>query len=262
MASDRKGCFSAEKKNSVKLKIWISGLVLPQIFRISVSHAPRDYPCPFRIFDLSDFVDYFLQCMKDGCYVKSSPLSHISAATRQDSASAGSREPGAKTTGSYAPESVRRPRPTPTDKMFWILFSRYVDGWRNLLHGLNPDVLRWHRLGFRLYWRWKSRRPGPGQPAMDKFLRKLIRDTQASNIGWGAPRIHGKLLKLGVEVSQATVSKYILRDCVDYYHSCRTHLSLSKDPPDSRAVESAGDVNIVALPRVGGLHHRYTRVAA
>ncbi|MDZ7781677.1 MAG: integrase core domain-containing protein [Halioglobus sp.] len=54
----------------------------------------------------------------------------------------------------------------------------------------------------------------------------------------------------------------ILRDYVDDYHSCRTHLSLSKDPPDSRSVESAGDANIVALPRVGGLHHRYTRIAA
>ncbi len=53
-----------------------------------------------------------------------------------------------------------------------------------------------------------------------------------------------------------------LRNYFDYYHSCRTHLSLNKDPPDSRAVESVEYGNIVALPRVGGLHHRYTRIAA
>ena len=305
-------------------------------------------------------------------------------------------------------QSVRRPRATPADKVFWILFSRYVDGWRSLLHILHPDtVVRWHRKGFRLYWRWKSRGPKPGRPAIDTSLRKLIRDMQASNIGWGAPRIHGELLKLGIEVSQATVSKYMLkskkppsqtwrtflynqadclaamdfftvptarfrvlhvfivlshdrrkvvyfnatehptadwtaqqlfeafpfdsapryllhdrdaiygekvkrrimaleieevitaprspwqngyvervigsirRECLDhvivlnerhlkrilrdyfnYYHISRTHLSLDKNPPEPRAVEPAASGNIVALPRVGGLHHRYTRIAA
>ena len=305
-------------------------------------------------------------------------------------------------------QSVKRPRTTPADKLFWILFSRYVDGWRNTLHALHPDtIVRWHRYGFRQYWRWKSRGPKPGRPAIDTTLRRLIRDMQSTNIGWGAPRIHGELLKLGIEVSQATVSKYmartkkppsqtwrtflenhadclagidfftlptatfrilyvfivlshdrrqvvhfnatehptaqwtaqqlveafpfdsapryllrdrdaicaekvqrrirslgidevitaarspwqnpyveriigsIRRDCLDhvivlnerhlrrilreyftYYHTSRTHLSLNKDPPESRAVESVVSGNIVALPRVGGLHHRYTRIAA
>ena len=305
-------------------------------------------------------------------------------------------------------QSVKKPRPSMADKLFWILFSRYVDGWRQILYGLHPDtVVRWHRQGFRLYWRWKSRGQKPGRPVIDTALRKLIREMQASNIGWGAPRIHGELLKLGIEVSQATVSKYmlqskkppsqtwrtfldnhadclaamdfftvptakfrvlyvfivlshdrrkvlhfnatehptaqwtvqqlveafpfdtaprylmrdrdaiygervrrrikslgideiisaprspwqnpyvervigsirrecldhvivfnerhlqrILRDYVDYYHSSRTHLSLCKDPPDSRRAESVEAGNIVALPRVGGLHHRYTRIAA
>ena len=85
------------------------------------------------------------------------------------------------------------------------------DGWCNLLHGPNPDIVQWwHRLGFRLSWRWKSRGPGPGRPAISNSLRKLIRDMQTSNIGWGAPRIHGELFKLGIESSQATVSKYML----------------------------------------------------
>ena len=109
-------------------------------------------------------------------------------------------------------QSVKRPRATPADKLFWIFFSRYIDGWRELLLGLHPDtVVRWHRHGFRFYWRWKSRSPSKGRPAIDTALRKFIREMQASNIGWGAPRIHGELLKLEIEVSEATVSKYMLR---------------------------------------------------
>ena len=109
-------------------------------------------------------------------------------------------------------QSVKRPRPSVADRLFWIIYSRYVNGWRNLLHSLHPDtVVRWHRQGFRCYWRWKSRRPNPGRPPINSDLRKLIREMQATNIGWGAPRIHGELLKLGIEVSQATVSKYMQR---------------------------------------------------
>lgn len=91
-------------------------------------------------------------------------------------------------------QSVKRPRATVADRMFWILFSRYVDDWKKLLYALHPDtVVRWHRQGFRQYWRWKSRGPKPGRPAIDAALRKLIREIQATNIGWGAPRIHGEL---------------------------------------------------------------------
>jgi transposase InsO family protein len=304
--------------------------------------------------------------------------------------------------------SVKRPHVSPLDRLFWILFSKYVDGWRAMLHALHPDtVVRWHRQGFRFYWRWKSRGPKPGRPAIDAGLRKLIREMQATNMGWGAPRIHGELLKLCIEVSQATISKYmlhtnkppsqtwrtflsnhteclaaidfftvptarfrvlyvfivlshdrrqvihfnvtehptaqwaaqqlvegfpfdsaaryllrdrdaiygekvrrrimsmgieevvtaprspwqnpfcervigsfrrdcldhvivinerhlrrILRDYIDYYHTCRTHLSLNKDPPETRTVEPPEMGNVVAFPRVGGLHHRYGRTAA
>jgi len=85
-------------------------------------------------------------------------------------------------------QSVKRPRATVGDKLFWILFSRYVDGWRKVLHGLHPDtVVRWHRQGFRFNWRWRSRGQKPGRPAIDTALRKLIREMQAANIGWGAP---------------------------------------------------------------------------
>ena len=305
-------------------------------------------------------------------------------------------------------QSVRRPRATVADKLFWILISRYVDGWRTVLHGLHPDtIVRWQRQGFRFYWRWKSRGPKPGRPAIDAGLRTLIQEMQAINMGWGAPRIHGELLKLGIEISQATVSKYMVRqrkppsqtwrtflsnhteclaaidfftvptvgfrvlyvfivlshdrrqvvhfnvtehptaqwtaqqlveafpfdsaphyllrdrdaiygdvvrrrikilgieevitaarspwqnpycervigsirrDCLDhvivfnewhlrrvlreyfsYYHTCRTHLSLNKDPPETRVIELPESEKVVAFPRVGGLHHRYARIAA
>lgn len=109
-------------------------------------------------------------------------------------------------------KAVKRPRTSVADKMFWVFFSRYVDGWRNLLHALHSDtVVRWHRQGFRHYWSWKSRGAKPGLPAIDKDLCKLIRETLATNVGWGALRIHGELLKLGIEISQSTVSKYLLR---------------------------------------------------
>jgi transposase InsO family protein len=75
---------------------------------------------------------------------------------------------------------------------------------------VKPDtVIRWHRKGFRLYWRWKSR--GPGRPKVAPKIRDLIREMSRANRLWGAPRIHGELLKLGIAISQAAVSKYMVR---------------------------------------------------
>ncbi len=104
--------------------------------------------------------------------------------------------------------TTRRARPTRFDRLFWLMFARYVDGWRSMLHVLHPDtVVRWHREGFRRYWTAKSRRSG--RPPIDREIRELIREMQSANVGWGAPRIHGELLKLGFNISQATVSKYM-----------------------------------------------------
>jgi hypothetical protein len=71
-------------------------------------------------------------------------------------------------------------------------------------------VLRWHRAGFRLYWRWKSTSPG-GRPKLPVDIRALIRDISLANPLWGAPRIHGELLKLGITIGQTTVAKYMAR---------------------------------------------------
>ena len=68
-------------------------------------------------------------------------------------------------------------------------------------------VVQWHRQGFRLFWRWRSR---SGRPSVDREIRNLIREMRA-NPFWGAPRIHDELFKLGVEISQATVAKYMMR---------------------------------------------------
>ena len=70
-------------------------------------------------------------------------------------------------------------------------------------------VVGWHRKGFKLFWTWKSRNRRPGRPRIDKDVRKLIIEMASTNIGWGAPRIHGELLKLGIMVSQSTVQRYM-----------------------------------------------------
>ena len=72
-------------------------------------------------------------------------------------------------------------------------------------------MIRWQRTGFKLFWTWKSRRHGPGRPAIPPEVRTLIRRMSTSNPLWGAPRIHGELQKLGIEISQAAVSKYRVR---------------------------------------------------
>jgi hypothetical protein len=68
-------------------------------------------------------------------------------------------------------------------------------------------VLAWHRKGFILFWRWKSRKRGPGRPRITTEVRKLIVEMAEMNVGWGAPRIHGELLKLGIRISEITVSR-------------------------------------------------------
>src|SRR5437879_7404112 len=103
-----------------------------------------------------------------------------------------------------------RPRLTEMDRIFWIVLARFWKNWRSSLQVVRPEtVVRWHRRGFRHYWAWKSRRRW-GRPAIGRDLRDLIRQMSRANPLWGAPRIHGELLKLGLTVSQATVSKYMI----------------------------------------------------
>ena len=215
--------------------------------------------------------------------------------------------------------SVKHPRASALDRLFWALFAKYVNGWRAMLHALHPGtVVRWHREGFRRYWRWKSRRRRVGRPPIDREIRNLIHVTSNPTAQWTArqiveafpfdtapryllrdrDRIYGDTMRrriksLGIEeVITARRSPWqnpfiervigsIRRDCLDhvivlnerhlrrilreycgYYRNCRTHLALKKDPPEPRRVEPPVFGKVVALPGVGGLHHRYARMPA
>ena len=108
--------------------------------------------------------------------------------------------------------TVPRPRLRTSDRLFWVLLSRLWAGWTDAICVVQPaTVIQWHRTGFKLFWAWKSRRNGPGRPAVAPEVRALIRRMSRANPLWGAPRIHGELQKLGIEIAQATVSKYLVR---------------------------------------------------
>ena len=111
---------------------------------------------------------------------------------------------------------LRRSKPT---RLPFVAADRLVLGWvcrlfpnaRDALAIVQPEtVVRWHRAGFRFYWRWKSRRRA-GRPVVSMEVRQLIREMSIENPLWGAPRIHGELLKLGIDVGQTSVAKYMAR---------------------------------------------------
>jgi hypothetical protein len=170
-------------------------------------------------------------------------------------------------------------RLTNTDRWFLVQLYRWFPSIVQVVTIVQPDtIVRWHRAGFRFYWRWKSR-PRGGRPQIEADLRVLIRRMSIENPLWGAPRIHGELLKLGFEVAQSSVAKYMVkrqgphgfaerligsirRECVDhlivlgeahlrrilrayarYYNEIRTHRSLDKDAPISRPVQRIGNIS-------------------
>ena len=99
-----------------------------------------------------------------------------------------------------------------SERLFWVWLYRLWPTCLQTLMIFKPDTLfRWHRKGFRLYWAWKSRSRNGGRPTIDPDLRELIRTMSRNNIGWGAPRIHGELQMLGIQISESTVAKYMIR---------------------------------------------------
>jgi transposase InsO family protein len=104
-----------------------------------------------------------------------------------------------------------RVRVTNNDRLFFIQLYRWFPSILKAITIIRPETLvRWHRAGFRYYWRWKSRARG-GRPRIETDLRALIRRMSIENPLWGAPRIHGELLKLGFEVAQSSVAKYMFK---------------------------------------------------
>ena len=104
-----------------------------------------------------------------------------------------------------------RVRLTNNDRWFLVQLYRLVPSILQVLTIIRPETLvRWHRAGFRCYWRWKSR-SGGGRPQIESDHRALIRRMSIENPLWGAPRIHGELLKLGFAVAQSTIAKYMVK---------------------------------------------------
>ena len=107
--------------------------------------------------------------------------------------------------------SPKKPTLSNIDRLVFAGLYRLDPGMLGALTIIKPETLiRWHRAGFRLYWRWKSR-PQGGRPKTELEVRQFIREMSAANPLWGAPRIHGELLKLGFDVGQTTVAKYMTR---------------------------------------------------
>jgi hypothetical protein len=113
----------------------------------------------------------------------------------------------------------KRPHLNNTDRFLFVWLYRWFPSILGAIAIVRPETtIRWHRAGFRVYWRWRSRNR-IGRPKVSAELRTLIGEMSGANHLWGAPRIHGELLKLGFEVAQSTVARYM----------CRSRLPPSQD---------------------------------
>src|SRR6187455_2483674 len=136
-----------------------------------------------------------------------------------------------------------RVRLTDGDRLFLIQLYRWFPSVLKAITIVRPETLvRWHRAGFRRYWRWKSRSLG-GRPQIDADLRALIRRMSIDNPLWGAPRIHGELLKLGFEVAQSSVAKYMVKRRGPSCQGWRTFLQ--NHAPDIAAMD------LFVVPTIG-----------
>src|SRR6267378_6171308 len=99
--------------------------------------------------------------------------------------------------------SFRHPEIRQKDRLFWVCLQKVWKEWRSALVIVRPEtVLDWQRRRFKRYWCRLSRHKNPGRPRIPADIRQLVRTMAGANVGWGAPRIHGELLKLGIEVSE------------------------------------------------------------
>jgi len=136
-----------------------------------------------------------------------------------------------------------RVRLTNNDRLFFVQLYRWFPSVLRVMTVIHPETLvRWHRAGFRCYWRWKSRAVG-GRPQIEADLRVLIRRMSVENPLWGAPRIHGELLKLGFQVAQSTVAKYMVKRHGAPSQGWRT--SLRNHAPDIAAMD------LFVVPSIG-----------
>src|SRR4029077_3065445 len=135
-----------------------------------------------------------------------------------------------------------KPKLTVADRLIFVWLYRLFPSVLNAVTIIQPEtIIRWHRMGFRLYWRWKSRCRG-GRPRIPGEIRRLIREMSLANRLWGAPRIHGELLKLGIDVAQSTVAKYMARRGRGRSQTWKTFL-------DNHAA-GVGAMDFLIVPRV------------
>jgi hypothetical protein len=136
--------------------------------------------------------------------------------------------------------SVKRPKLSASDRFFWACLAATWRSWRSALIIVKPEtVIGWRQDGFRLFWRWKSRQGRRGRPRVTVETRQLIRQMSQRSVTVSAS-----------EVVPGVLSRHA------------NHLSLEKDTPESRSVQPPESGRVVAVPQVGGLHHRYERGAA
>jgi putative transposase len=153
--------------------------------------------------------------------------------------------------------TVRRPQLRHRDRLFWMLLANAWQDWRTALIVVHPDtVVRWHRQWFRRQWRRRSARDRSGRPSTTATIRTLVTKIAAANPLWGAPRIHGELGKLGIAVSERTVSRLVRRPRRPPSQTWRTFLT--------NHVPALGSMDFFTVPTVTGrilfvfvvLHHR------
>jgi hypothetical protein len=153
------------------------------------------------------------------------------------------------------------------DRLIFVGLYRLVPNTIKALTIVKPDtVIRWHRAGFRSYWRWKSRHRC-GRPTVPLEIHRLIREMSIANPLWGAPRIHGELLKLGIEIGQTSVAKYMARRRGPPSQGWKTFLRNHAD--------GIVAIDLFVVPTIsfrllygllimghglGGLHHQYGRM--
>ncbi len=121
--------------------------------------------------------------------------------------------------------SVRRPKIRTTDRLFWVSLRKVWKEWKSALVIVRPaTVLDGQRRRFRRYWSQLSQHKNPGRPRTNADIRKLVKMMAEANVGWGAPRIHGELLKLGIQVSERTVSRLMPKRSTTPSQTWRTFL--------------------------------------
>jgi putative transposase len=148
--------------------------------------------------------------------------------------------------------TAERPKLRRRDRIFWVWLSRLWPHWCSALAIVQPaTVIKWHRQGFQLYRRWKSRSRKPGRPPVQREVRELIRRMSRENPLWGAPRILSELLLLGYHAAERTVVKYMVRTRKPPSQTWRTFLA--NHVPDIAACDFF-TVPTVEVPRSVRVH--------